>query len=148
MIAPIAPVIQLLKRVFLRCREHGCWRRGMPCADIDFMDLTKPAKHWRQCEHHLDLERVAELERQRNDPKILMQGDRVRALKCRKPEECSQHGNHEGTLSSTTYSPDADPNRPPWEPSKLGDFIFHINSDEGVHYHALEIDKIIEEVRR
>jgi hypothetical protein len=133
----------LIKRLLRRCREAGCWRHGLPCGEIDFNDLTARAKHWRTCEHHLDLERLAELERQKNDPKVIMSGDRVRALKCSKVEECGEHGNHEGTLVSTTYSPDADLSRPPWEPAKLGDLIYHINSDQGVHYHAIEIVKLV-----
>lgn len=144
MIAAFAPLVRLVKRATLRCREGGCWRRGLPCWDVDFTNLTAPAKGWRQCQHHLDIERLAALERQKNDRKIIVPGDRVRALKCRKPEECARHGNHEGTLvASTTYSPDADPNRPPWEPAKLGDLLFHINADDGVHYHAIEIEKLV-----
>lgn len=145
MIAAFAPLTRLIKRATLRCRKDGCWRRGLPCGDINLTNLTEPPKVWRECQHHLDLERLAALERQKNDPKIIVPGDRVRALKCRKPEECGQHGNHEGTLASTTYSPDADPNRPPWEPAKPGDLLFHINTDQGVHYHAVEIVKLVGE---
>jgi hypothetical protein len=89
------------------------------------------------------VERLAALERQKNDPKIIVPGDRVRALKCRKPEECARHGNHEGILASTTHSPEADSERLLWGPAKLGDLLFHINSDQGVHYHAVEIEKLV-----
>ncbi len=143
MIAGFAPLARLVKRLTFRCREEGCWRRGLPCWDVDFTNLTAPARGWRQCHHHLDLERLAELERQKNDPKIVVPGDRVRALKCKKPEECGWHGNHEGKLVSTTYSPEADLSRSPLEPIKPGDLLFHINSDQGVHYHAVEIEKLV-----
>lgn len=146
MMATLAPAARLVKSLLHRCREDGCWRRGLPCGDIDLTNLTAPPKHWWTCEHHLDLERIAALERQKKDPKIIAPGDRVRAVKCRKPEECARHGNHEGILASTTYSPEADPMREPWEPAKPGDLLFHINSDEGVHYHAIEIVKVVDHV--
>jgi hypothetical protein len=142
MISAMAPVVRLMKRLLLRCCEDGCWRHGVACSDIDLGNLAAAPKQWLECQHHLDLERVAELERQRNDPKIIGPGDRVRALKCLKPEECALHGSHEGMLASVTYSPEADSERPPWEPAKSGDLLFHINSDQGIHYQAIEIVKV------
>lgn len=142
MIAALVPLARLIKGLLHRCREDGCWKRGIPCGDIDLTNLMAPPKHWWTCDHHLDIERLASLERQKNDPKIIVPGDRVRALKCKKPEECGRHGNHEGALASTTLAPEA-ANKPPWEPAKLGDLLFHINSDQGVHYHAIEIEKLV-----
>ena len=145
MIAALASLTRLIKRATFRCREEGCWRRGLPCWEIDLENILAPSKGWRTCQHHLELERLARLAGQKNDPKFIAPGDRVRATKCKKPEECSQHGNHEGTLASTTYSPQVDLMRPVFEPAKEGDLIFHINSDQGVHYHAIEIVKLVGE---
>lgn len=150
MIAAWAPAVRALKRLLRRCDREGCWRYGCPCWDVVISTdtLTRPTRaFWRTCGYHLDLELKAEVEKQRHDPKILMAGDRVRALACAKAEECAKHGTHEGTLASTTYSAEfseracANPMEP-LQPSKPGDLVFHIDSDEGVHYHAIEIVKI------
>ena len=143
-------VLMELKRLLRRCDQPGCWRYGCPCSDVDITDFTRPgkvAKEWRRCSYHLDLEMRAEVERQRHDPKIIVPGDRVRALTCAKPEECGKHGSHEGVLDSTTYSPEfsaraCENPMEPLQPTKLGDLLHHIDSDEGVHYHAIQIVKI------
>lgn len=142
MIATLSPIVKALKRLLRRCDQPGCWRYGCPCWDSFEMEAF-----WRKCNYHLDLEMRAEVDRQRHDPKIIVSGDRVRALACSKPDECAKHGSHEGVLASVTYSPEysaracENPMRAP-EPTKPGDLIFHIDSDEGVHYHALQILKI------
>lgn len=146
MIASLAPAVRALKRLLRRCDQQGCWRFGCPCWDVDMKSLVTRA-FWRKCSYHIDLEMRAEVERQRHDPKIIIPGDRVRALSCAKPEECAKHGSHEGTLTSTTFSSEFSERAcknpmEPLQPKRPGDLIFHIDSDEGVHYHALQILKI------
>lgn len=147
MISVLAPAVRALKRLLRRCDQQGCWRYGCPCWDVDLQWLTRDGRFFRKCQHHLDLEMRAEYEKQRHDPKIIIPGDRVRALVCVKPEECGKHGSHEGVLASTAYSSEysararMNPMKGP-QPTKPGDLIHHIDSDEGVHYHAIEIVKI------
>ena len=145
MIATLAPAVRALKRLLRRCDQQGCWRYGCPCWDVDSNFETR--SFWRKCSYHIDLEMRAQVERERHDPKIIVPGDRVRALACAKPEECGKHGSHEGVLASTTYSPEfsaracANPMEP-LQPTKPRDLLHHIDSDEGVHYHAIQILKI------
>lgn len=129
---------RFVKHVFRRCREDGCWKKGMSCGEIDtsgsksFEEImrTRQTFYW-QCREHAMAEANS-----RSGPKVITVGARVRVTECMGPGDCFKHGSHEASYQSIVEGK-GDPMQGP--PPITG---FIVKTDDGILYQAKRIELI------
>jgi hypothetical protein len=128
---------RFVKRVFHRCKEDGCWKKGMSCSEMDTGDFTsyeqimrtRQTFYW-QCHEHAMVETNA------HGPRVVSVGARVRVLECMDPQQCYKHSNHEGSYQNIIEG-EGDPIQGP-----LAVVGFVVKTDDGVVYQAKRIEFI------